>query len=209
MKHVPQKKQIIKRDISSENIDTFKFLLENIKWVKLLRASSQDKTYETFHFIFSDTAFSKKEIEIKTQYLQSPQITRVLQKSSKRVIQSHPKSYLYEKIKKKSKTSYYQRQLKLFEGDIKKTWKIIKEVIGKKIGTFDSFPKKLVIDKVEITDTKTIAKTFSNFFAKSWPNLASKSPKSDTNVEVHISKANTKLLENPLTEDVFLEGPRF
>ena len=43
---------------------------------------------------------------------------------------------------KKSKTSYYQRKLKLFEGDIKKTWKVIKEVTGKKRGTCDSFPPK-------------------------------------------------------------------
>ena len=138
MKPVPLKKQIIKRDISSENIDNFKFLLENIKQVKLLRDNSSDKTYETFYFIFSglyNTAFSKKEIEIKTQYLQSPQITRVLKKSSKRKQRLyenflknrttdnetiHKKyKYLYEKIK--SKTSYYQRKLKLFEGDIKKT----------------------------------------------------------------------------------------
>ena len=69
--------------------------------------------------------------------------------------------YLFEKIKKKSKTSYYQRKLKPFEGDIKKTWKIMNEVIGKKRVTCDSFPKKLIIDKVEITDTKT--KTFNNF----------------------------------------------
>ena len=31
--------------------------------------------------------------------------------------------YLFEKIKEKSKTSSYQRKLKFFEGDIKKTWK--------------------------------------------------------------------------------------
>ena len=39
----------------------------------------------------------------------------------------------------------------------------MKQVIGKKRGTHDSFHKKLIIDKVEITDTKTIAKTFNNF----------------------------------------------
>ena len=70
-----QEKKIIKRDISSENIDTFKFLLENIKWENILPANSPDKTYETFHFTFPDlydTAFQKREIEIKTQHLQSP-----------------------------------------------------------------------------------------------------------------------------------------
>ena len=39
-----------------------------------------------------------------------------------------------------------------------------KKIIGKKRGTCDSFPKKLIIDKVEITDTKTSAKRFNNFF---------------------------------------------
>ena len=34
--------------------------------------------------------------------------------------------HLFEKIKKKSKKSYYQCKLKLFKDHIKKTWKIIK-----------------------------------------------------------------------------------
>ena len=47
---------------------------------------SLDKAYETFHFIFFDlydTAFTKREIEMKIHHLQSPWITRDLQKSSK------------------------------------------------------------------------------------------------------------------------------
>ena len=68
------------------------------------------------------------------------------------------------------------------------------------------FTKKLIIDKVEITDTKTTAKSFNNFFVKIEPNLASEIPKSDANFEAYISKANTKLQENPLMEDDFLEA---
>ena len=112
---------------------------------------------------------------------------------------------MFEKIKKKSKTSY-QRKLKLFEGDTKNTWKIIKEVIGKKRGICDSFSKKLITKKVEITDPKTIANSLNNFFVRIGRNLASKIPKSDTNFEAYISKANAKLHENPLTEDEFLEA---
>ena len=134
-----EKTKFIKGDISSENIDTFKFLLENIKWDNLLPGSSPDKAYETFHFIFSElyeTAFPKREIETKTQILQSPLIARGLQKSSKRKQRLYEKlfkkratenetiykkyTYLFEKTKKKSKTSYYQCKLKLFEGDIKR-----------------------------------------------------------------------------------------
>ena len=112
---------------------------------------------------------------------------------------------MFEKIKKKSKTSY-QRKLKLFEGDTKNTWKIIKEVIGKKRRICDSFSKKLITKKVEITDPKTIANSLNNFFVRIGRNLASKIPKSDTNFEAYISKANAKLHENPLTEDEFLEA---
>ena len=61
-----EKIKFIKRDISSENIDIFKFLLENIKGDKILLDNSPDKAYEIFHFIFSDlygTAFPKREIK--------------------------------------------------------------------------------------------------------------------------------------------------
>ena len=66
----------------------------------------------------------------------------------------------------------------------------------------------MIIDKVEITDTKTIARSFNNLFVKIGPNLESKIQKSDTNFEAYISKANTKLQKNPLTEDEFLEAFR-
>ena len=68
------------------------------------------------------------------------------------------------------------------------------------------FPKKFITDKVEITDTKTVAKIFNNFFVTISPNLASKFPKSDTNVKAYISKANTKLHKNRLTEGKILEA---
>ena len=42
---------------------------------------------------------------------------------------------------------------------------------------------KKKIDRVEITDTKTIAGTFNNFFAMIGPNLASKITESDTHCE--------------------------
>ena len=38
------------------------------------------------------------------------------------------------------------------------------------------------------------------------PNLAAKIPKSDTNFEAYISKANTKLQENHLAENEFLKA---
>ena len=113
--------------------------------------------------------------------------------------------YLFEKIKKKSEAKY-QLKVKLFEGDINKTWLIIKEVLGKKWGICDYFPKTWTTEKVEVTDRKTTANSFNNFFVKIESNLAWKISKSDTNLEAYISKPNSKLHENPLIADEFLKA---
>ena len=39
---------------------------------------------------------------------------------------------LFERIKKNAKKNYYRDKIKLFENDIRNTWKTMKEVIGKK-----------------------------------------------------------------------------
>ena len=69
------------------------YSLEKIKFIK------RDISIEKILMLLNsyDTAFPKREIEIKTQHLQSPWITRCLQKSFKR------KQRLYEKVLKKEK----------------------------------------------------------------------------------------------------------
>ena len=46
------KTTFFKRDISSENIDTFKFLLKSIKLNKLLPDNSPDEAYELYTLFF-------------------------------------------------------------------------------------------------------------------------------------------------------------
>ena len=103
-----EKTKITKRDFSNENIQNFQFLLENIKWDQLLPSNAPNEAYNIFLKIFSDlydVAFPKKEIEIKSKYLNTPWITKGIRKSSKR------KQRLYEKyLKIKSKEN--ERELK-------------------------------------------------------------------------------------------------
>ena len=115
-----------------------------------------------FFFDLYGTAFLKREIETKTQFLQSSWITRDLQKSSKQ------KKRLYEKFLKKE-----QLKIKLCIRSIKVLSKI-KEKLKREVHV-TLFPKKLIIKKIEITDMKAIAETF-NFFVIIWPNLLSKIP---------------------------------
>ena len=82
-----EKTKITKRDFSNENIQNFQFLLENIKWDQLLPSNAPNEAYNIFLKIFSDlydVAFPKKEIEIKSKYLNTPWITKGIRKSSKR-----------------------------------------------------------------------------------------------------------------------------
>ena len=93
-----KKTKITKRDFNEKNIQNFHFLLENINWDQFLPSNAPNEAYNNFLKIFSDLydiAFPKKEIEIKSKYLNTLWITIGLRKSSKR------KQRLYEKFLKK------------------------------------------------------------------------------------------------------------
>ena len=50
-------------------------------------------------------------------------------------------------IKRKSKKKFYSAKLIKFQRDAKKTWRIMKELIGKSGIDKSSFPQKIVLDK--------------------------------------------------------------
>ena len=108
---------------------------------------------------------------------------------------------LFEKIKNKAKRNYYRIKIKFFENDIRGTWKIMKEIIGKKKCINQILPKQILVDKIEINDAKSIAEKFNEFYVNVGPNLAKKIPQSDLNFESYLPKMNTTLNEKYLTEN--------
>ena len=64
---------------------------------------------------------------------------------------------LFETIKRKSKKSYYSEKILSFKGDVKKTWKIIKDLIGKAKMNKASFTHKIKVKKKH---------TFPDIFAR-------------------------------------------
>jgi len=89
---------------------------------------------------------------------------------------SNYKNYknLFEKIKKNMKSMHYNSLFKKFQNDMTKTWKVIKEIIGKSKVVSNSLPRKVIVDELEICDQKTIPEKFNNFFVNVGPKLASK-----------------------------------
>ena len=145
--------------------------------------NAPSEAYNMFLKIFFDlydVTFPKKEIEIKSKYLNTLWIFKGIRKSFKckqglyekyLEIQSKEneetyKAYktLFERIKNVKK-NYYRDKIKLFENDIRNTWKIMKEVIGKKkCNNEKPKPKHQIVDKIAINDAKSIAEKFNEFF---------------------------------------------
>ena len=107
---------------------------------------------------------------------------------------------LFEKIKNKAKKNYYRVKIKFFENDIRGTWKIMKEIIGKKKCN-QVLPKQILVDEIVINDAKSIAEKFNEFYVNVGPNLAKKIPQSDLNFESYLPKVNTTLNDKSLTEN--------
>ena len=82
----------------------------------------------------------------------------------------------------------------------------MKAVVGKSKICNDKFPKRLDINKEEITDKKTIAKTFNKFFINIGSNLADKIPPSSTNFESYLLNITTALSDKPSSEKEFKDA---
>ena len=136
-----------------------------------------------------DIAFPEQKIKIKNKTLNSPWITKDLQRSSKikqklyekflkknnKTSEERYKTYktLFKTLKKKSKKSYYSNLIDKYKNNIKKTWNVMKEVIGKYKFKIKKLPHRIVIDEKEITHEKAIAKKFNHAFVNIGSKLTS------------------------------------
>ena len=110
-----------------------------------------------FHSI-SDDLFPKKKIKVKSKDIQSPWITARIKKSSKRKQRLYEnflkyrsernkdkyKNYkgLFETINKRPKKLHFSKLIFKYKDNIKKTWSVIKEVIGNEKIQQQNFPSK-------------------------------------------------------------------
>ena len=85
-------------------------------------------------------------------------------KLKKREYQDYKK--FFESIKKRSKKLYFSKLILKYKNNIKKTWHVIKEAIGKEKYKQQNLPKKILVDKKSITETESIAKSFNKHFTQ-------------------------------------------
>ena len=98
---------------------------------------------------------------------------------------------LFESLKKKAKKKYYSEKISKYKHDAKKTWSIMKELIGKIKPKSSNLPRRITVDKVDIFDERKIANEFNAFFTNIGSKLASKIPNASKTFETYINKPDS------------------
>ena len=106
---------------------------------------------------------------------------------------------MFESIKHKSKRNYYTQKILEYKNNAKKTWNIMKEVIGKTNKSGSRLPTKLVINKNDVTSEIGIANEFNKFFTNIGPELVEKIPAASTTFESFLNKIDTTMPADPVT----------
>ena len=170
-----------------------------------------------------DIYFPKVFVRLKTKHIKSPWITKGIAKSSKRKQKLYEKflkhgtrqtelaykSYksLFESLKKKAKKKYYSEKISKYKHDAKKTWSIMKELIGKIKLKSSNLPRRITVNEVDIFDKRKIANEFNAFFTNIGSKLARKIPNASTTFESYINKPDsimkTKQLSMNELKDAF------
>ena len=211
---------VFKRIINDVNLGKFNEVLQSENWNNVFSAKDPNVAYNEFLKVFIlhyDTYFPKKKIQIKSKNLASPWITKGIVKSSKRKQKLYEKylkrktpqndliyknyKRLFETIKLKSKTNYFNERLLKYQNNVKKTWDVIKEVIVSTKSNSHNLPKRLIVNNVEITGKKLIAENFNKYFVNVGPKLAASIPLSNKSFKSFLSGSYDVLNESPLTDE--------
>ena len=201
------KVQITKRLINNKTKEKFKNALEEMTWDDVISSKQTDSVYEAFldkSTSLYDKIFEKFPVTVKSKTLKNPWATKGILKSSKtkqrlydKYLKSktyeHEISYknyrkLFESIKQRAKSLYYSKMILHYKDNIKKTWQIMKNVIGKGKLVNNSLPKHLILNNRNIFDQKTIAKSFNEYFANVGLKLACEIPQSQRSFKMYLMK---------------------
>lgn len=212
----PKPETVLKRIISEKNTKIFKNLLENIDFSDILTSTCPKESYSSFHMLYTSAfynAFPMKIIKPSRRYTKihawmtkglltsmrkkSKMYHKKVKKPTKENTEKY-KSYvnLYNKLKRQMKINYYNKEISDNKNNIKKTWTILKQALGKQ-NNQPKFPKLFTIENRLISDKKEIANSFNDYFS-TIGNLTGQKVK-----QTH--KHFSDYLKNSMKDSMFLE----
>ena len=113
---------------------------------------------------------------------------------------------LFESIKKRSKKLYFSKLILKYKNDIKKTWQVIKEAIRKEKYKQQNLPKKIIVNKKSISETKSVAENFNKYFTQIDSNLAKDVGASTRSFNEYMKKHGTTQSEKVISVNEFKDA---
>ena len=204
-----QHKSFTYRPTNEQTLHNIYNHLSNIDWTYLNTLAIND-AWTQFHNTLNNTI--NQYAPLKTMRLSPKQIimqpwmstglvqsSRTLDKLYRKQLgksKEHPSHInfitfrnVYSGLKRQHKRNYYSDLFKTYSNDIKKQWQILRKIIGKendKSAISDRFRN----DTHFITDPKTIANSFCEYFSNVGNIFASKIPAPNTPFNDYLSKSN-------------------
>ena len=179
-------------DMKEENINTFENKLNDCDFSSVLECDNAEEAYTALHTIIINAynvAFPRKKIKIGYRN-RLPWLTPAMKisirnknklyvKSKKHCNEQNRKSYrdyrtALNRVLTKAERNYYEYRLNKNKGDLAKSWRVLKEVIGSKRDCTDT--NKFTVGNREVTDKLEIANLFNNYFINIGPSLDKKIP---------------------------------
>ena len=113
---------------------------------------------------------------------------------------------LFEKLRKKAKTTYYSKLIYKYKTDSKRTWQVMKKMTGKQKTKLNLLPQQIKVDKTIIKNPRDIAKEFNKFFTSAGLKLTKKSQTLKKKIQHFLTSHNEKMQFKELNFDEFEEA---
>ena len=194
------------RVINESGIEKYKDCISNTDWTAL-NVYENCETYcrhfiDEFKNIYDHVC---PVIKVKKRYRNRlPRLTPGLKESIKhknklfKIFRKHPTAYkkmMYKDFRNKTtallriiEKQYYQEQIIENKNNLRKIWVIIKKLLIRI--SISKYVINLLLEKSTITDPKTIANAFNNYFTNVGATLASKIPDQGVDFSVYMPPAN-------------------
>ncbi len=189
-KSKPQSSTKTTRNLSKENIESFKTALRNLNWQSTLSSNNVNESFknfwEDFHPLFNlylpekTVRFNKNFHKINDFLTKGLLISRNTKNSLHKIALSEPTTANLEKFKhyrniynstlRKSKKIYFETNLRIFAKNPKKTWNLLKEATNLKSNTQKI--SEIVIGNTLSSNHSEIANHFNNFFSTIGTNIS-------------------------------------
>ena len=204
------------RYYSEANINKFKNYLQETDFSHILNIDCAENAYDQFMELYRmafEKAFPLRSVKVHKKYIKKdPWITSGLLTSSRQKAKlfskklNNPSEHninafkiynnIFNKLKRNMKRLYYKSKLDENKLDMKKTWSILKQAIGKQ-NDKASLPVSFSINGQTVTNKLEVAGGFNDYFSK----IGEK-----TSHNVPTTKRNfTDYMPKPVPQSMFLE----